>query len=149
MLLSEAFIEKDYVYKSIQDLCNIIENLLVSSVNNDNEDKTNKNLLVLSGKLDDLDKLYTKYQQFIFLIDKAKDDLSIELNDSTIGLGKTMVVKDTMSDKLGYYYRFINLFKPDVNNTILERLHNEIKSLRSDIKTLDIKVQNKLWDAEI
>ena len=149
MLLAEALIEKNYINESINSVCNTIRSL--STVYNKNDVKFNKEQL--KDKFIELEQLYTKYQQFSIMISRAKSIATVAINETEISLKDAMVIRDIMSSKLS---RFLSFFRIDIKGKteevvcIDERdLEEMVKVLRADIKTLDIKIQNKLWNIEV
>ncbi len=139
MLLAEALIEKDYIVESIDHLSDSI-NSIICDVEQLNNDK-------LSGEgLEDLFKefedLYKKYQQFSIMISRAEALASIDINKTEISLKDAMVIKSVMESKLT---RLSN-FNQEVGYDDLEE---SIGMLRADIKTLTLKIQNKIWNTEV
>ena len=148
MLLAEALIEKDYINKSINNLYNIIEDL--STVYDKGDVEFNKRRL--KNKFNELEELYTKYQQLSIMICRAKS-VTVVINETKISLRDAMVIRDIMNTKLN---RLVDLLlgtvKENINRIVCmdkEELEKMIEILRSDIKTLDIKIQNKLWNTEV
>jgi len=149
MLLAEALIERDYISKSIDSLYNIIRSLSV--VYNKSDVKFNKERL--RDKFVELEQLYTKYQQFSIMISRAEAIVVIAINETDISLKDAMVIKNIMNSKLDRFSNFsLETTKESTNGSICvdkEELEEMIGVLRSDIKTLDIKIQNKLWSTEV
>jgi len=148
MLLAEALIEKDYISKSIDNLYSVISDL--SIVSDKSDIKFNKEQL--KNKFEDLEKLYTKYQQFSIMICRAKS-ATVVINETEISLRDAMVIRDVMNTKLNRLINFSSeTFKKKSDNLICvdrNELEKMIEMLRSDIKTLDIKIQNKLWSTKV
>jgi hypothetical protein len=148
MLLAEVLIEKDYISKSIDNLYNIIRDL--SIVYDKSDVKFNKEQL--RNKFEELEELYTKYQQFSIMICRAKS-VTVIINETEISLRDAMVVRDVMNTKLNRLSNFsLSAVKKDTDSIVCidkEELEKMIEILRSDIKTLDIKIQNKLWATKV
>jgi len=148
MLLAEALIEKDYISKSIDNLYSVISDL--SIVSDKNTVKLNKDLLEF--KFEELEDLYTKYQQFSIMISRA-ESITIVINETEVSLRDARVIRDVMSGKLNRLINFSSeTFKKKSDNLICvdrNELEKMIEMLRSDIKTLDIKIQNKLWSTKV
>jgi len=148
MLLAEALIEKDYISKSIDSLYNILKDL--SIVYDKSDIKFNKEQL--KDKFEDLEKLYTKYQQFSIMICRAKS-VTVVINETEISLRDAIVIRDIMNSKLDRLNNFsLAAVKKDTDNIVCvdkEELEEMIEILRADIKTLDIRIQNKLWNTEV
>jgi len=148
MLLAEALIEKDYINKSIDSSYNILRGL--SIVYDKSDIKFNKEQL--KDKFEELEKLYTKYQQFSVMICRAKS-ANIVINETEISLRDAIVIRDIMNTKLNRLINFsLSVVKKDIDSIICidkEELEKMIEILRSDIKTLDIKIQNKLWTTKV
>jgi len=148
MLLAEALIEKDYINESISSLYNTIKDL--SIVYDKSDIKFNKEQL--KNKFEDLEELYTKYQQFSIMICRAKS-VNIVINETEISLRDAMVIRDIMDSKLDHFSNLLfEVAKENPDKMVCvdkEELEETIKMLRSDIKTLDIKIQNKLWNTKV
>jgi len=148
MLLAEALIEKDYINKSINSLYNVIKD--ISIVYDKSDIKFNKEQL--KNKFEELEKLYTKYQQFSVMICRAKS-ANIVINETEISLRDAIVIRDIMNTKLNRLINFsLSVVKKDIDSIICidkEELEKMIEILGSDIKTLDIKIQNKLWTTKV
>jgi len=148
MLLAEALIEKNYISKSIDNLYSTIRDL--SIVYDKSDIKFNEEQL--KNKFEELEKLYTKYQQFSIMICRAKS-VTIVINETEISLRDAIVIRDIMNSKLNRLYNFsLVAVKKDPSDIVCvdkEELEEMIEILRSDIKTLDIKIQNKLWNTKV
>jgi len=148
MLLAEVLIEKGYIEKSINSLYSIIRDL--SIVYDKNDIKFNKEQLKI--KLEELEELYTKYQQFSVMISRAKS-VTIVINETEVSLRDAMVIRDVMNTKLNNFSNLQLVITKDSSDKMVcmdkEELEKMIGILRSDIKTLDIKIQNKLWNTEV
>jgi len=148
MLLAEALIEKDYINKSINSLYNVIKD--ISIVYDKSDIKFNKEQL--KNKFEELEKLYTKYQQFSVMICRAKS-ANVVINETEISLRDAIVIRDIMNTKLNRLINFsLSVVKKDIDSIICidkEELEKMIEILGSDIKTLDIKIQNKLWTTKV
>jgi len=148
MLLAEALIEKDYISKSIDSLYNTMRDL---SIVYDKVDViSNKDQLRV--KFEELEDLYTKYQQFGIMISRA-ESITIVINETEISLRDAILIKDIMHKKLNRLIDVSYEIAGESTDSIIcidkEELEKMIKILRLDIKTLDIKIQNKLWNTEV
>ena len=139
MLLAEALIEKDYIDKYINSLYNTIKDL--SIVYDKSDVKFNKDQL--KNKFEDLEKLYTKYQQFNIVISRA-ESVTVIMNETEISLRDAILIRDIMHKKLN---RLINVSyevaRESADSIVCidkEELENMMEMLRLDIKTLDIKI---------
>ena len=148
MLLAEALIEKDYISKSIDSLYNTIRDL--SIVYDKGDIKFNEEQL--KSKFEDLEELYTKYQQFSIMISRA-ESVTVVINETEISLRDAIVIRDIMSKKLNRLIDVSYETARESAESIIcinkEKLEEMIEILRSDVKTLDIKIQNKLWNTEV
>jgi len=148
MLLAEALIEKNYISKSIDNLYSTIRDL--SIVYDKSDIKFNEEQL--KNKFEELEKLYTKYQQFSIMICRAKS-VTIVINETEISLRDAIVIRDIMNSKLNRLYNFsLVAVKKDPSDIVCvdkEELEEMVEILRADIKTLDIKIQNKLWNTKV
>ena len=148
MLLAEALIEKDYISKSIDSLYNTIRDL--SIVYDKGDVRFNKDQL--KDKFEELEDLYTKYQQFGIMISRA-ESITIVINETEISLRDAILIKDIMHKKLNRFIDVSYEIAGESTDSIIcidkEELEKMIKILRLDIKTLDIKIQNKLWNTEV
>ena len=148
MLLAEALIEKDYINKSINSLYSVIRDL---SMAYDKVDlKFNKEQL--KDKFVELEELYTKYQQYSIMISRAKS-VTIVINETEVSLRDAMVIRDVMNTKLNNFSNLQLVITKNNPDKIVcmdkEELEKMVDMLRSDIKTLDIKIQSKLWNTEV
>jgi len=148
MLLAEALIEKDYIIKSINGLYSVMRSL--SIVYDKSDIKFNEEQL--KNKFEELEKLYTKYQQLGIMISRA-ESVNIVINETEISLRDAIVIRDIMNSKLNRLINFlVTTVKEDVDSVVCvnkKELEEMVETLRSDIKTLDIKIQNKSWNTEI
>lgn len=148
MLLAEALIEKDYINKSIDNLYGIIGDL--SIVYDKVDVKFNKEQLI--DKFDELEELYTKYQQFSIMVSRA-ESINVVINETEISLRDAIIIKDIMNSKLKHLVNFSSVIYRKNSESMVcvnkEELEKMIEMLRSDIKTLDVKIQNKLWNTEV
>jgi len=148
MLLAEALIEKDYISKSIDSLCNTIRDLSIVYDKGD----VGLNKEQLKDKFEELEELYTKYQQFSIMISRA-ESVIVVINETEISLRDAILIKDIMHKKLNRLIDVSYEIAGESTDSIIcidkEELEKMIKILRLDIKTLDIKIQNKLWNTEV
>ena len=141
MLLAEALIEKDYIVESIDNLSDSI-NSLIYDVNDEELDNEPLNRGKLKNLFKEFEGLYTKYQQFSIMISRAESLASININKTEISLKDAMVIKNVMKSKLTRLIKF----KQEVGYNDLDET---IEMLRADIKTLTLKIQNKIWNTEV
>lgn len=149
MLLAEALIEKDYIVESIDNLSSTINSLLL--VYNESDREANRKKLKHLFK--EFEDLYTKYQQFSIRISRAEALASVDINKTEISLKDAMVIKNVMESKLIWLADFKReLVCDDLEKVVcadVDALEETIDMLRADIKTLKIKIQNKVWNTEV
>ena len=150
MLLAEAILEKEYIGKSIQKVNNYIYNLSVVIASLDAE--VNKPLI--KKKLEELDDLYKKYQQFDITINRTKSQAVLKINDMELTLMESETIKKSMERKLGnledVLHRALKGISDDKIVCVgIEFLLTIIDELRLDIKTIDGKIQYVMWNTEI
>ena len=144
MLLAEAVLEKGYIGKSIRNVSNDIYSL---SVVVDSKALTEK-------KLEELDNLYKKHQQFDITINRAKSQAKLKINDMELTLRDAETIKGSMERKLGnledILYRALRAISDNKIVCIeIESLLATIEEMRLDIKTIDMKIQYVMWNTEI
>jgi len=150
MLLAEAILEKEYIGKSIQKVNNYIYNLSVVIASLDAE--VNKPLI--KKKLEELDDLYKKHQQFDITINRIKSQAVLKINDMELTLMESETIKKSMERKLGnledVLHRALKGISDDKIVCVgIEFLLTIIDELRLDIKTIDGKIQYVMWNTEI
>jgi len=149
MLLAEGLIEKDYIVESIKSLSNTIKDLLVAYDQSD--EKVNKEKL--KGLFKKLENLYLKYQQLDIMIGRAQALSTVFINETEISLKDAMIIKEVMDNKLECFIGFLNEIrkeKPDKFVCIdIDYIEKMIEMLKIDIKTLNIKIQTKIWNTEV
>jgi len=149
MLLAEGLIEKDYIVESIESLSNTIKNLLIA-YNQSNEELNKKKLKGLFKKLE---SLYMKYQQLSIMISRAQALATISINETEISLKDAIIIKDIMDNKLERLTSFLNEVRKEKSDRFIcidvDDIEKTIDMLKVDIKTLDVKIQTKVWNTEV
>jgi len=149
MLLAEVLIERDYVNESIRNLSNIIENLLIV-YDESNKEINKKRLKELFKKLEDL---YKKCQQLDIVINRAQAFATITINETEVSLKDAMIIRDVMGNRLKCFVNFLDIVirkKSDkVINDDIDNIVEIIDTLKIDIKTLNTKIQGKIWNIEV
>lgn len=151
MLLSEAMIEKDSIKDSINRICIYLTNLLVA------QDKSisNVNEKIINQKFEELDELFNKYQHYRVVLNRASSQTVIKVKDTELTLGDAIVVKEAMINKLEIFEDLLKrLFKYTKFSKYIicvdiEVLIKIVENIKSDVETLDIKIQQTLWNTEV
>jgi len=149
MLLAEGLIERDYVVESIESLSNTIKNLLI--VYDQSNEKLNKEKL--RGLFKKLEGLYMKYQQLSIMISRAQALTTISINETEISLKDAVIIKDIMDNKLKCFTSFLDEVRKEKSDGFIcidiDDIEKRIDMLKVDIKTLDVKIQTKVWNTEV
>lgn len=150
MLLAEAILEKEYIGRSIRKVNNYIYSLSV--VVDSLDAKVNKSLI--EKKLEELDNLYKKHQQFDITIGRTKSQAKLKINDMELTLRDAETIKGSMERKLGNLDDILHKSLRDVSDGKIvcmevESLLATIEEMRLDIKTIDMKIQYVIWNTEI
>lgn len=149
MLLAEGLIEKDYIIESIESLSNIIKNLLIAYDQSDKELNKEK----LKGLFKKLENLYMKYQQLSIIISRAQALATIFINDTEISLKDAMIIKDVMDNKLKRLTSFLDGVRKEKSDGFIcidiDDIEKTTDMLKVDIKTLNVKIQTKIWNTEV
>jgi len=147
MLLAEAVLEKDYIEESIEKINSYIHNLLVVIDNLDT--KPNKSLI--EQKLEELEDLYKKHQQFSIMLNRAKSQAKLKINNMELTLRDAETIKESMERKLSNFEDLLHRASKAMSDSKAVCIETEltIKEIRLDIKTIDMKIQHVMWNTEI
>lgn len=151
MLLAEALREKDYIKESISSLEKYI--LIFMAVEDKTEFKLNKTLV--EDRLDELEDLYKKYQQFSVTIERAKAKASIKVNDTTLSLLDAIAIRNAMGLKLKSYKNLLKIAsnKIEQDHSVvcidMDEMFKHIESIKIDIKTLESEIDYAYWNVEV
>jgi len=150
MLLAEAILEKEYIEESIEKINNYIYSLLVVIDNLDA--KSNKSLI--EKKLEELDDLYKKLQQFDITINRTKSQAMLKINNMELTLSDAETIRNSMESKLSDFENFLHraskaMFDGKIVCIETESLLTIIKEMGLDIKTIDMKIKYVMWNTEI
>ncbi len=150
MYLAEIIKEKDYIKKSIDDLMNHILDLSV--VLDENEEEVNRSIIYKRFK--SLEDLYTKYKQFSVSINRTESKVAIKVKDIDLALVDAVAIKGIMENKLEALeelrIKSLRNFREGKGILCLDidKLFEEIKSTRLDIKTLESEIEFAMWQVE-
>lgn len=149
MLLAEGLIEKDYIVESIESLSNTIKNLLIAYDQSNEELNEEK----LKGLFEKLESLYMKYQQLSIMIRRAQALATISINETEISLKDAMIIKDIMGNKLERLTSFLDEVRKERSDGFIcvdiDDIEKRADMLKADIKTLNVKIQTKIWNTEV
>ena len=147
MLLAEAMLEKEYIEESIEKINSYIHNLLVVIDNLDA--KPNKSLI--EKRLEELDGLYKKHQQFNIMLNRAKSQAKLKIKNMERTLRDAETIKESMERKLSDFEDLLHRASKAMsdNKVVCIETESVIKEMRLDIKTIDIKIQYVMWNTEI
>lgn len=150
MLLAEAIKEKDYLEKSITSAEKYI--LMFMLVVDKSEFKINKSLI--EDRLDKLEELNKKYQQFSITIERAKAKSSIKVNDTELSLLDAEAIKKSMELKLKIYEDLVEATNKELKsgNTVCfdaEEAFKHLEDIRIDVKTLESEIEYAYWNIEV
>lgn len=151
MLLSEAMIEKDNVKESIDRIYIYLTNLLVA------QDKSisNVNEKIINQKFEELNELFNKYQHHKVVLNRVSSQTVIKVKDTELMLGDAIIVKKAMVDKLEIFEKLLKrLFTYTKTSKYIicvdiAELIKIVEDIKSDIETLNVKIQQTLWNTEV
>jgi len=142
MLLAEAIREKDYIENSIYNLGKHIGNLL--SVKDKTEFRSNKTLI--DSRLDELEDLYKRYQQFSVRIQMAKAKAIIKVNDSELNMLDAEALCEVFRSKIGIFTSIINNASM---HAMSDGIFDSMEETRLDLKTIESEIQFATWKVGI
>lgn len=151
MYLAEAIREKDFVNKSISQLCNSIDWLSVS--HNDTDVKLNQELT--KNKVKELENLYKEFQKYSIIISRAKVIAKIKLNDEDFSIADAENILESMRARLNYLELLtrnaeLSSLRPQTYVCInMDDVSVKIYKLRSDIRTLENSIERTTWLTEV
>lgn len=151
MYLAEAIREKDFIITSIDDLCDRIRELSVST----DETDVKLNTELAKNKVKELENLYKEGQKYAVIIARAKVASRIKLNDEDFSIADAENILELMRDKLDFLEGLRVLLEGSNLNPQksicmdLEDLHNRIRNIRSDIRTIENSIERSLWTIEV
>jgi hypothetical protein len=151
MYLAEAIKEKDFIEESINQLCDRIKELSVST--DDADVKLNKEFV--KNKVKELENLYKESQRYSIIVDRAKVVSKIKLNDDEFSIADAENILESMRDKLDffnvikYHIEKYNLISQTFVCIDLEEIHAKIKGIMSDIRTIENSIERTLWNTEV
>lgn len=151
MLLAELIKEKDYIEESINHVREYISSTL--SVYDTTEFKLNKSLI--DSKIEELQDLCTKHQQFSVTVERAKAKSVIKVNDTEISLLDAISIKDSMVRKLdALHYISDAAIRENARGDVLlcvdiDVLFEKMREIRSDINALESKILHATWNVEV
>ncbi len=151
MLLAELIKEKDYIEESINHVREYIASTL--SVYDTTEFKLNKSLI--DSKIEELQDLCTKHQQFSVTVERAKAKSVIKVNDTEISLLDAISIKDSMVRKLDalHYISSAAVMENARGDVLLcvdiDVLFEKMQEIRSDINALESKIDCAIWNVEV
>jgi len=146
MYLADAIRERDYLKKSIDVLTRFISLVLVSS------DKSSYRSLksLIDSKREELDELYMRYQQLEVAIARVKAKTIIKVNDTELSILDASVILDIMKSK---ELKLKNIFdvaiQDNFENWEFYDLLGELEDIRSDIKSMESKIEYAQWYTEV
>jgi hypothetical protein len=146
MYLAEAIKERDYLKKSIDFLTKFVGNVLVSS--DRSSYRSVKSLI--DSKREELNELYTRYQQLDVAIARVKAKTIIKVNDTELSIMDACTIRDIMKDKeqkLGSVFNMI--IQNDFEVLELSGLLDDIEDLGLDIKSIESKIEYAQWYTEV
>lgn len=151
MFLAEAIKEKDYIYRSICRIHNRIKWLSVTT--NESDFKLNSELI--NNKLKELEKLYSEYQKYSIIVQRAKATVNIKINDNEFSIVDAEILLEVLKDKLQSFKDLIENAEGsscDPSNRVclnLKELDEKTNDLEHDIKTISVSIERSLWSTEI
>lgn len=151
MYLAEMIREKEYIENSIYDLQDHIVHLAIVKDKSDYKVANS----VLSKRLEELDALHVKYQQFVISIERAKAKTTIKVNDTELSLTDAISLKDSMEHKLRSLEYILDCSTRRERNGegILtldsDEVFKAIEDARLDIKTIEAQIDLAIWRTEV
>lgn len=146
MYLADAIRERDYLKKSIDVLTRFISTWLVSS--DRSSYRSVKSLI--DGKREELDELYTRYQQLEVAIVRVKAKTIIKVNDTELSVLDACAILDIMKSKeLKIREMFDLTIQSGFENLEFYDLMGELSDIRSDIKSMESKIEYAQWYTEV
>jgi len=151
MYLAEAIKEKDFIEKSIIQLCDRIMDLSVTT--DDVDVKLNRELV--KQKVKDLDELYKKSQRYSIIIDRAKVVSKIKLNEDEFSIADAENILESMRSKLYFFNsikQYIEKYNLDSGAFVcidFEDLYVKIEGIMSDIRAIENSIERTLWNIEV
>lgn len=149
MLLGEAVLDKEYYSELLDDCYKHILDLVVTY---DTADvKSNRSLLL--SRLEELEDAYNDYQRFSILVGRAESSAPIQINNKVVTVRDARILKTTMEKRLGIYTGILEYVRSHSDQFFecmdIEELVAKIQAIKSDIKTMDSKIQEGLWRSEL
>jgi hypothetical protein len=146
MYLAEAIKERDYLKKSIDFLTKFVGNVLVSS--DRSSYRSVKSLI--DSKREELNELYTRYQQLDVAIARVKAKTIIKVNDTELSIMDACTIRDIMKDKEQKLESVFNMVvQNDFEVLELSGLLDDVKDLGLDIKSIESKIEYAQWYTEV
>lgn len=151
MFLAELIKEKDYIEDSIHSLKDHILDLVVAKDKIDY--KINKS--IIDERLEELDELYKKYQQFSVTLERTEASTAIKANGTELSLADASIIKDVLESRLQSFEYILDnsIYRERKDEGILcidiDEVFKEIEKLKRDIKTLESQIDFATWQTEV
>lgn len=151
MFLAELIKEKDYIEDSIHSLKDHILDLVVAKDKTDY--KINKS--IIDERLEELDELYKKYQQFSVTLERTEASTAIKANGTELSLADASIIKDVLESRLQSFEYILDnsIYREKKDEGILcidiDEVFKEIEKLKRDIKTLESQIDFATWQTEV
>lgn len=150
MYLAEAIKEMEFIRDSIYRIRDRMANFIV--VKDKLDFKSNQ--AAFNDKHNELAELYKKYQQFSITVERSKSASVIQVNNSKLSIADAMTILEVMKNKLSAL-EYLTFKAECINQTgdiyclNLEKVYEEVESIRVDIKTLNGEIEYALWQVEV
>lgn len=151
MFLAELIKEKDYIEDSIDSLKDHILDLVVAKDKTDY--KINKS--IVDERLEELNELYKKYQQFSVTLERTEASTAIKANGTELSLADASIIKGILESRLQSFEYILDnsIYREKKGEGILcidiDEVFKEIEKLKRDIKTLESQIDFATWQTEV